>query len=114
MLLYAYIYIYIIQMIIIYTYSKTLLLINGSEVEKHPIYERHRRVKNRRVMHPSGSIASTFGELGLSFFMAGAVFGEVRVALFVAGAVFGDLGLSLLWQVQSLGDSRHTKRCVFQ
>ena len=44
-----------------------------------------------------------FGEVQLSFLVAGAVIGEVEVSLFVAGAVFREI-----WN-----DSRSAKCCIF-
>ena len=58
---------------------------------------------------------ATFGDVGVSLFVASATFGYVRAFLFVAGAAFGDVGVSLFVAGTALGEvrvgSRNAKCC---
>ena len=61
---------------------------------------------------------AAFGDVQMSFFVAGAVFGEVQVSLFVAGAVFGEVQVSLFVAGAVFGeiwnDSRSAKCYISQ
>ena len=53
---------------------------------------------------------AAFGEVHVSLFVAGAAFGEVHVALFVAGAAFGEVHVSLFVAGAACGESWNDRR----
>ena len=59
---------------------------------------------------------AAFGDVGVSFFVAGAILGDVAVSFCVAGAIFGDVGVSLFVAGAAFGEilvnSRSATCCI--